>query len=115
MKFSKVVFVTAGILVFSASIASAHPTSGIEDRFAHQAYEIEDGRQTGEITWREGLKLRAEQRHIKRVFNRYLADGKFTGPEYRDIRAMQRDAAENIAYEKEDGWKRLSGLPRIGR
>ena len=115
MSFSKVVIVAASILGVSASVALAHPTSGIEDRIAHQAYKIEAGRQSGAITWFEGLRLRAEQRHIKRVFERYLADGKFTGPEYRDVGNMQRDAQDNIDHEMNDGWRRLSGLPRVGR
>ena len=38
----------------------------IDNRQAKQAERIEAGRQTGSITWTEGIKLRAEQRKIAR-------------------------------------------------
>ncbi len=60
------------LLVLTPTIASAHSTTA---RQTYQLGEIERGRQSGAITWTEGLKLRKEQREISKVEASLKADG----------------------------------------
>lgn len=112
---AKILIATAAILVAATTTASAHSARPIDRTLDHQAAKIEKGRQTGQITWREGRKLRAEQRRIEHLRSDYLADGNLTGREYRDLRHRQEKAAWNIINEKYDGWRRWRFLPRVGR
>ncbi|MCB1528601.1 MAG: hypothetical protein KDJ45_12985 [Hyphomicrobiaceae bacterium] len=105
----------AAILATTTIAAQAHSTRPIDREMDRQAASIEDGRQSGKITWREGRKLRSEQRKIYRARNRFLADGDLNGREYRRLRSMQKSAAWNIVNEKHDGWRRWKILPRVGR
>jgi hypothetical protein len=105
--------VALGILVATTAAASA--MSRTEERLALQMYEIEKGRQSGTITWREGLKLRKEQREIVRLENELSADGRVTAKERRMLNKMQNKAARHIAIEARDGWYRWWWLPRVGR
>ncbi|MEQ8825836.1 MAG: hypothetical protein RIC14_15830 [Filomicrobium sp.] len=103
--------------VLAASIVpvSAH-YDGIDVRQARQAESIERGRVSGKITWREGRKLRREQRRIKALERRYRDHkGRLTRKERRILHRLLDQARRNIRLEKHDGYRRLSGLPRIGR
>ncbi|MGD9671215.1 MAG: hypothetical protein AB7U75_19570 [Hyphomicrobiaceae bacterium] len=111
----KILIATAAILAATTAAASAHSVRPIDHESHSQSHRIEKGRQTGQITWREGLKLRAEQREISRLRAQYLADGKLTGREYRDLRSRQKSASWHIVNEKHDGWRRPRFLPRVGR
>jgi hypothetical protein len=73
---------------------------------------IEQGRETGKITWTEGLKLRAEQKRIARLEAEFRSDGYLSSSERRKLRTLQNDAADHIAHEKRDGWRRAWWLPR---
>jgi len=112
---AKIFFATATLILAATSAANAHPIRPIDRTLDQQEAKIEQGRQTGQITWREGRKLRAEQRQIESLRADYLSDGKLTGREYRDLRRRQEKAAWNIINEKYDGWRRLRFLPRVGR
>ncbi len=112
---AKFLIATAAILVATTATASAHSVRPVDRTLDKQFYQIEKGRQSGLITWREGRKLRAEQRAIEAARNEYLADGKLTKSELRDLRSMQEAASWHILNEKYDGWRRPKFLPRIGR
>lgn len=101
-----------GLLAATTVAASAHSN---EERLAEQMYKIELGRQSGAITWREGLKLRKEQREIARLENELSADGRLTRSERRLLHKMQNAADAHIRREANDGWYRWWWLPRIGR
>src|SRR5450755_4231795 len=61
----KNIFVIAGSLMLASTVsASAHSVDAARDR---QADRIEQGRETGKITWTEGLRLRGEQYKIART------------------------------------------------
>jgi hypothetical protein len=109
---NKIVLAAAAALVATTGIASA---ASINDRQYHQGKRIEQGRQTGKITWTEGVKLRAEQRRIANLEALYRSDGYLSPSERRQLRAMQNNASEHIADEKHDGWKRAWWMPRFGR
>lgn len=112
---AKILIATAAILVATTATASAHSVRPIDRALDHQASRIEQGRQTGQITWREGLKLRAEQREIARLRNAYLSDGRLTAREFRDLRRRQTSASWHIVNEKHDSLHRPKFLPRVGR
>jgi len=107
----KVLFIAAAALVGTTAIASAHSIDGTQ---AWQAKRIEQGRKSGKITWTEGLKLRAEQRRIKRLEAKYRADGYLSKSEHQKLKKLQRKASKHIRQEKNDGWKRASWAPRVG-
>ena len=113
--FAKTLIATAALLTAATTAASAHPVRPIDRTLDQQAQKIEEGRRTGQITWTEGKKLRAEQREIARLLDTYLSDGTLTRREFRDLRARQKAAAWHIINEKHDGRRRPKFLPRVGR
>lgn len=113
----RIAIVATGILAATSASAFAHtPTHGeIEAREQRQLGEIEQGRQTGAITWTEGLKLRAEQKRIKHIEDAYEADGHISKAERSNLKALQDNARSHIVQEQNDGWHRWWWLPRFGR
>jgi hypothetical protein len=108
----KIVLPVAAALVATTGIASA---ASVNQKQSYQYSRIEQGRQTGKITWTEGVKLRAEQTRIARLEAQYRSDGYLSPSERRQLRAMQNNASAHIADEKHDGWKRAWWMPRFGR
>ncbi len=109
---TKIISLAAGLLVATSATAFA---SVIDDRQEAQARKIEIGRETGAITWREGLMLQKEQREIARLEAEFLGDGKFSKSEKRTLNEMLDEAAQHIAFESTDGWHRLWFMPRFGK
>lgn len=109
---NKIALIATGVLIATSAAASAHNVDATRDR---QADRIEQGRETGKITWTEGLRLRAEQRRIARTEAAFESKGYITKSEHRVLRNMQEDAAEHIAEEKNNGWRRIWWLPRVGK
>jgi hypothetical protein len=107
----KLVLITAAALVATTAAASAGSINGTQER---QADRIEHGRETGKITWTEGLKLRAEQNRIARKEAEFRSDGYLSKSEYRTLKKMQHDASKDIGHEAHDGWKRAWWMPRVG-
>jgi hypothetical protein len=103
----------AALLVATSAMAQAN---SIEDRQLRQYGRIEEGRQDGSITWREGLQLRAEQKRIARLEqaleNRH---GRLTRRNWRYLHHLQNDASEHIEAEKDNNHYRPAWLPRVGR
>ncbi len=105
----------AALLSASYLPASAHGTS-IDKRQARQAATIEHGRRTGDITWTEGIKLRAEQRKISRLEKRLRRnDGRLSYHERKLLHRKLNEARRSIRSEKHDGLRRWSKLPRVGK
>lgn len=104
--------IASALLVASTVAAFA---GGIDYRRDSQLSQIEAGRETGAITWREGRKLRREQAAIARAEYNMKSDGYLSRSERRELREMQDDAQVRIAHEKHDGWRRPWWLPRFGR
>jgi hypothetical protein len=99
------------LLIATTAAASAH---SIDSTQAHQATRIEQGRQTGKITWTEGVKLRAEQNRIAKLEAEFRSDGYLSPSERRKLRLLQKEASEHISHERHDGWRRAWWLPRVG-
>ena len=94
---NKIALIATTVLIASTAGASA---ASVDDRQAYQAKRIEQGRQTGKITWREGLKLRAEQNRIANKEAAYRSDGYLSKSERRSLRYMQNEASNHISSEK---------------
>ena len=114
---SKIALIATSVLIATSAGALARTAthSEIEAREQRQLGEIEQGRQTGKITWTEGLKLRAEQRRIKAAEETAESDGRVSRTERVRLQGLQNQAYRNIEAEKHDGWHRLWWLPRFGR
>ena len=108
----RITSIALAALIAVPAIASAHT---IEDRKAIQAYKIEQGRKDGSITWREGIKLRGEQRKIERTETQMKDKGYLTKRDRRELSQMQNKAAKHIYAEKHDRWHRAWFLPRVAR
>ena len=113
----KIVLISTGLLIATSAAALAHTPSraSIDDREQRQLGRIEQGRQTGSITWTEGLKLRAEQRRIAQTEAALAADGRLTKSDRRLVNDLQNDANHSIHAESNDRRQRLWWLPRFGR
>ena len=109
---NRIALIATTVLIATTAAASAASIDATKDR---QASRIEHGRQTGKITWTEGLKLRAEQRRIANKEAALESDGYLSKSDRRKIKSMQYDAAEHIADEKSDGRRRVWWLPRVGK
>ena len=110
---TKIGLFAASLLIATTAAASAHSTS-IDARQDWQAKRIESGRQSGLITWFEGLKLRSEQRKIQRKKAEYRSDGYLSYSERKRLQGLQHKAKRHITKEKYDGWRRAWWLPRFG-
>jgi hypothetical protein len=108
----KIALIATTLLIATTAAVSAN---SVDSTKARQEKRIEHGRETGQITWTEGLKLRAEQHKIARAEAEYRSDGHLSTSERRKLRALQEDAAEHISHEKNDSWHRAWWLPRVGR
>ena len=108
---------TAGVILAASYLpAAAHDDGSIDARQERQAEAIERGRKSGKITWREGLKLRAEQRRIASLeYHLRKTGGHLTYKESGRLNDLLDQARRNIRKEKRDGHRRWSALPRVGR
>ena len=113
---NQIVLIASGLLIASTAGAFAHETkASIEAREQRQLGQIEQGRQDGSITWREGIELRKQQKAIAATEAEYFADGRLSKHEKHELKELQEEAAEHIKEEQTDGWRRPSWLPRFGR
>ena len=109
----KIALIAASLLIATTATASAHSGS-IDARQAWQSKRIESGRQSGSITWFEGLKLRVEQKRIERRKAKFRSDGQLSYSELKKLQRLQHKAKGNISNELYDGWRRARWLPRFG-
>lgn len=103
--------VTLTLLALTATAASA---DRLHERRDYQLRQIEAGRDSGALTWREGRKLRRQQVTIARTEHHMRSDGHLSRHERETLRDMQHDAHARIVHEKHDGWRRPWWLRRFG-
>ncbi len=108
----KTIIAAAAILVAASSAAFAYSA---DTRLRAQNNRIEAGRESGQITWREGIRLRRQQADIMRAQARLRADGYLGRSDRRTLHLMQDEAARDIARKQNNGWWRVWWLPRFGR
>lgn len=102
--------------LMALTAASTTPASAHSNDFRQRQQDrlIEQGRQDGTITWREGLKLRRQQAAIARVEREMAADGHLSRHERRVLHGYQDEARDEIARQSSDGWRRPWWLKRLG-
>jgi hypothetical protein len=102
-------------LILSIAAPALASAASYDDRKAIQNERIERGRNSGSITWTEGIKLRAEQKRIEKVRAQMEAKGYLTKSDRRSLSDMQDHSSQNIRAESHDSRHRLLGLPRVGK
>jgi len=109
----KTAITATAFLIAGTAIASA---DSIENRQDRQYNRIEVGRENGSITWLEGLRLRAEQRHVASV-EAYLRDGHghLSSSNWLAVHRLQNQASADIREAKDNNHYRPWWLPRVGR
>jgi hypothetical protein len=112
---NKIILATAAAATALVGLSVSANAASVNDRQEYQANRIEQGRKSGKITWREGIKLRAEQKKIAKKEAEFRDDGYLSKSERKKLNKMQNQASEHISDEKNDGWKRASWLPRVGK
>lgn len=88
---------------FAQTAAPTTPVHTTDERQAIQHNRIKEGRESGELTKRESIRLHAEQRAIKRKERKAAADGVVTNKEQNKISRLQNGANKDIAKQKNDG------------
>jgi uncharacterized membrane protein YebE (DUF533 family) len=93
-------------IIFFSMIATvvtyAQRTPHINHREARQHVRIHQGVRSGELTHNEAVRLRTEQRHIRRTEHKAKADGVVTGEERARIEHKQNRAGRDIRRQKHD-------------
>jgi uncharacterized membrane protein YebE (DUF533 family) len=84
-----------------AGTAAAHDR--VDQRQYNQAKRIEHGRKTGQLTWWEARKLKAEQARIAAAERHFKRDGHLSRAERARLEAMQDRASQHIRHERTDG------------
>lgn len=90
---------------FAQATAAPTPTTPVhtaDERQAIQHNRIKEGRESGELTKRESVRLHAEQRAIKHKEKKANADGVVTTKEQNKISRLQNGANKDIAKQKHD-------------
>jgi hypothetical protein len=108
---NNIALIAAGILAATSTIAAAHSNDA---RQAEQWNQIEQGRNNGSITWREGIKLRRQQAEVARIEAEMKADGRLSRNERRALHQVQDQTQNSISREANDGWQRPWWLRRFG-
>ena len=97
----------AGVLASLLATAAFAGTARIDRREARQHVRIAEGRRSGELTRGEWLRLRAGQRHVRRMERRAGADGRVGPCERRRIERAQDRQSRAIVRLKHNARRRV--------
>jgi len=89
-----------GLVLFCAAGFSQTTKRKIAKRQNIQDARVNQGLRTGELTKREAIRLKQQQKDIKRSKRAAKADGKLTRKERRVIKAKQNKASQAIYRKK---------------
>ena len=104
--FSAALLTLAGVFaVVSASQADTRDPR-VNQRQHNQRERIQQGVASGELTRRETVKVREDQRDIRQLERAYKSDGTLTGAERRDLQHEQNQASRDIYRQKHDAQDR---------
>ena len=87
-------------------MAQNSSTPVVDGRERHQRHRIREGVATGELTRRETVKARHDQRTIRRTERRAKADGKVTKKEKAVLTHKQNKASRSLRRNKHDDQQR---------
>lgn len=102
-------FTVAALALVAGTVAASADTYAerrIDKRQSIQSHRIEQGRHTGQLTFRETRALKAEQARIRAMERRAKADGHIDREEARRIERAQNAASRHIALERSDSQRR---------
>lgn len=94
-------------LFFISSKNYAQTTPVVDAREQSQRTRIREGVASGQVTHHEALRLRGEQRRVRRTERRAKADGTVTGSERARIEHKQNRASRDIRRQKRDNQTRI--------
>jgi hypothetical protein len=94
------IFLFAFFMLITLTSLAQDRTPRANARQAAQRARIAEGRTDGEVTNREAVALKANQRHIRRTERRAKADGDVTVAERRKIERKQDRASRRIRKAK---------------
>ena len=92
--------IAAGLAIALPTMASAHDASPLYRELGRQSSLIEDGRQTGDLTFQEVNSLQGEQSSIRSMLMGAQYDGSFTQSEYRMVENALGASARHIRQER---------------
>ncbi|RAV98275.1 hypothetical protein DQQ10_24305 [Pseudochryseolinea flava] len=87
-------------------LAQSTETPVIDQRQKVQRARIRSGAASGELTRRETVKARSDQRRIRRTERRAKADGEMTTEERARIQRKQNKASRSLRRNKQDDQQR---------
>lgn len=97
MQTVRVLLLTIATLALTATLAAAcGSTPRADAREWRQHERIQQGVRSGELTRPEAMRLRADQRHVRRVERRTKADGNVTPAERARLQNMQNRESARI-------------------
>jgi hypothetical protein len=97
----KKLFLIGVVVSLSATMALAQDrTIRADERQMAQRTRIHQGRESGDITRREAVSLREDQRHIRRSERRAKADGDVSRYERRRLERKQDRASRRIHHAR---------------
>lgn len=105
MKSPQLITVAVSLLIAGSALAQTN-TPVADQRQQNQKARIQEGVKSGELTRREAVRLRTEQRAIKAEERMAKADGKVTMVERAKLRHDQNKASADIYRQKHDAHKR---------
>ena len=112
---AKLISLALAAVIASSTGALAHKKYDPDARAADEAAKIEAGRESGSITYFEGLALRREQQAIADREAQLKSDGYLSQKDRRELKQLQDQADEHITQAATNSWRRWSILPRVGR
>ncbi len=94
------------ITTLTCGLAVAQPTTPVvKERQENQQQRINQGVASGELTKKEAVALKTEQRAIKVEKKAFKADGKVTAAERAKLRRDQNQASRHIYNKKHNAKK----------
>lgn len=99
----KILVLASLFLIMAAGIVQAQDNTPVVDkRQQAQQARIRQGMKSGEVTRSETVRLKAEQRHIRRSERRAKADGQVTPRERAKLQRKQNRVSRDIRRQKND-------------
>lgn len=106
----KLIALLIPIVFVVAMNANAQTTPRVDQRQHYQHARIRQGMASGELTRRELVNARCDQRHIRRAERRIKADGHVTRRERARLHHQQNNASRELRRDKHDAQARAGSF-----
>jgi len=105
----------AAIVFATGASASGYKSKHLDHAAGHVERRYESGRQSGSITYFEGLRVRRALREYRTLESSYKADGRLSGYERRSLARKLAETRSTVKAASHNGYRRAGVLPRVGR